>query len=1385
MRYVLTLRFFKLCILFSVCFTLFACGKNGGNAPSVEQPSTVDPTPPPTPSTPLVILPATVTIAVNNVVNFVASGGTSPYSYTVLSGSGSVLSTTGSYTAGVTAGSAVVRVTDAVGQISDAVIAINAGLQISPSSQSLNISGTQIFGTSGGVNPVTYTLVSGGGSINASTGLYTAGAVAGSAVVRATDSLGNMSDANINVFDSLGISPSSTNVSINATVGFSAAGGSAPYVYSLVSGGGSINSSTGVYTAGGSVGSAVVRVTDAMDNTADANISIVNAAPTISAVADQSATEDLAWPINFTITDVDSTLNCASSMLATSSNASLLPVSNIIFSGTAPNCTATLTPALNQSGSSNVVLSVSDGVNTTTEAFVYNVNSSNDAPVVNPIGAQSTNEDNAVVVNFNVSDVDSTLNCSSSITATTSNSSLVLVSGVVFSGTAPNCSATVTPVADANGAVNLTFTVSDGSLTDARTFALTVNPVNDSPVLAAIGAQSTNEDVAVAVNFNVSDIDSTLNCASSVTATSSNTAIVNAPSAVVFSGTFPNCTATVTPALNAVGSANLTFTLSDGSLTDAKTFALTVGAVNDAPTISVIGAQSVNEDNSVVVNFTIADTDSSLNCSSSMTANTSNSSIVAVAGIVFGGTAPNCSATITPVADQNGAVNLTFRVSDAEPLFNDSTFTLTINAINDAPTIAAIGAQSVKTDASVVVNYTINDIDSAPNCTTSITATSGNTTVLPNANIAKSGTAPNCSLTITPSLNLAGTSSITVSVSDGSLAANTSFNLGLVNVTSVAVTPVSFNVATAASLQLAAAATYSDASTTSVTASTGTSWASSATSVATVNNSGFKGLVSGVAAGASNITASYKGVTSNNSVANVITATSISVSTGAVSGGIGTQFAISATAQNASSTFDVTSTAVWTSSNNAVATVSNGVISLVSAGTAVVTATYAGLTANVNVTVANKSLVSITISGGSTVQINGTKNLVATANYSDASTQVVTNSVIWASSNTAVLSASNTLPNVGRVTGIAAGTSNVTATMGAVSGSLVVTVNSVTISSIAITPYDALVASGSTYALRATATYSDATTADVTELVTWASSNTTAATISNAAGAKGVVTTPVFTGYRTTNITATLSSVTGTTPFGVNGATVTSIVVTPTVTITPNQTYQLSAYANLSDGGTINITDFAVWSSSSVANVTVSNSVGSKGLVTGIANGSSTITAQFNSVSGTRVVSVAGSGALTEIGVGLLGSYYTWTGGPPPASPFLPGNKKGERIDARVNYAWAAGNAPMGVGDQFSVRWTGFYKATAANNYFCTYSDDGVRVWINGVQVINNWTEHGPTWNCSTNQALTAGTKYSVVIEYYENGGGSEIHFTRSSVSAADAQNTSTRAVQQVDLYPQ
>jgi hypothetical protein len=95
------------------------------------------------------------------------------------------------------------------------------------------------------------------------------------------------------------------------------------------------------------------------------------------------------------------------------------------------------------------------------------------------------------------------------------------------------------------------------------------------------------------------------------------------------------------------------------------------------------------------------------------------------------------------------------------------------------------------------------------------------------------------------------------------------------------------------------------------------------------------------------------------------------------------------------------------------------------------------------------------------------------------------------------------------------------------------------------------------------------------------------------------------------------------------------------------------------------------------------------------------------------------------------------------------------RVDSTVNFNWGSASPASGVtADNFSVRWTGRVQAPTTGTYrFTTQSDDGIRLWVNGVQVINNWTDHGSTANTSSAITLTAGVKYTITLEYYEKGG--------------------------------
>jgi YVTN family beta-propeller protein len=114
---------------------------------------------------------------------------------------------------------------------------------------------------------------------------------------------------------------------------------------------------------------------------------------------------------------------------------------------------------------------------------------------------------------------------------------------------------------------------------------------------------------------------------------------------------------------------------------------------------------------------------------------------------------------------------------------------------------------------------------------------------------------------------------------------------------------------------------------------------------------------------------------------------------------------------------------------------------------------------------------------------------------------------------------------------------------------------------------------------------------------------------------------------------------------------------------------------------------------------------------------------------------------------GLLGQYFT--------NATLSGNAVLTRTEA-VNFDWGTGSPGPGVGvDGFSARWKGQISVPASGSYvFQTVSDDGVRLWINGAQLINNWTDHAPATNNSAAVTLSAGQRYDVTLEYYERTNG-------------------------------
>ena len=109
------------------------------------------------------------------------------------------------------------------------------------------------------------------------------------------------------------------------------------------------------------------------------------------------------------------------------------------------------------------------------------------------------------------------------------------------------------------------------------------------------------------------------------------------------------------------------------------------------------------------------------------------------------------------------------------------------------------------------------------------------------------------------------------------------------------------------------------------------------------------------------------------------------------------------------------------------------------------------------------------------------------------------------------------------------------------------------------------------------------------------------------------------------------------------------------------------------------------------------------------------------------------------------------------------------RVDTTVNFDWGTDSPDSTIGaDTFSVRWTGTVTPRYTQAYtFYTYSDDGVRLWVNDVLIVDNWTDHGPTENSGTTAVLTANQPYSIRMEFYEQGGGAVAGLSWSSTSQA------------------
>ncbi|MCS0393341.1 tandem-95 repeat protein [Vibrio diabolicus] len=370
----------------------------------------------------------------------------------------------------------------------------------------------------------------------------------------------------------------------------------------------------------------------------------------------------------------------------------------------------------------------------------------NDAPIATNDAIQ-TDEDSQVVIDVlaNDSDIEGDDLTITSASVSEEQGIVEIVDGkLVF-----------TPAENFNGNATISYTISDGELEDEAQVSVTVNSVNDAPI-ALNDTTITEEDTSVTIDVlpNDTDIDGDALSIESASVPSDQGQVEIIDGKLVF-----------TPTENFNGDAEITYTVTDGSLTDQATVTVTVNAVNDTPVVeSNIADQTLAEDftpYTIDLNTAFSDVD---NADGELTFSVSGNSNIQVAIV-------NGIATFTPTADWNGSEILTFTATDPSGESVSQTVNFTVAPVADIVADKATVVEDTATIIKVLDNDTFKGDDKVVSLDTNNGPANGTVSVNPDG-----------SVTYTPNDNYHGTDSFTYIVTSGGVSESTTV--------SVDVTPV-------------------------------------------------------------------------------------------------------------------------------------------------------------------------------------------------------------------------------------------------------------------------------------------------------------------------------------------------------------------------------------------------------------------------------------------------------------------------------------------------------------------------------------------------------------------------------------------------------------------
>lgn len=302
-----------------------------------------------------------------------------------------------------------------------------------------------------------------------------------------------------------------------------------------------------------------IRANSIYSNVANIALAILHKdhAPVSANITPAGFNEDTQSIITLSYTDIDNdkAATCALTSLGN------VTVSQACACDGAGVCTVGVKGTLNYNGAGSFYYTVTaNGAASNSSRADFNINNVDDAPVSTNISppAFDQNAQSIITLNYSDADNDKATACTISVLNKVTETQACACDGAGL------CTVGVTGDLNYSGLASFKYTVTaNGVVSNLSTANLSINFLNTPPTINSIAATFGKENTAYVLNFTIDDIDGPLACSTAVTLTSSSNTTLIPVNNVVFSGVYPNCTATITPATNQYGASNLIFKVTD------------------------------------------------------------------------------------------------------------------------------------------------------------------------------------------------------------------------------------------------------------------------------------------------------------------------------------------------------------------------------------------------------------------------------------------------------------------------------------------------------------------------------------------------------------------------------------------------------------------------------------------------------------------------------------------------------------------------------------------------------------------------------------------------------------------------------------------------------